>query len=103
MRKEEQMSSPLNQGLGGAPHQTKLNQSFGYLGGDPEMQFLPFSPNSTTGDPCLFGRQNDLIQVALKWVRLTTHNVGAGNINDITTHFRASIDQRQITGRGGPV
>ena len=54
MRKEEQMSSPLNQGLGGAPQQTKVNQSFGYLGGDPEMQILPFGPNSTAGDTCLF-------------------------------------------------
>src|ERR1700757_4692595 len=97
------MGSPFNQSLGSAPQQTKLNQSFGYLGGDPEMQFLPFSPNSTAGDASLFGRQNDLIQVALKWVRLTTHNIGARNINDITTHFGAGIDQKQITCRGGPV
>ena len=92
MRKEELMSSLLNQGLGGASQQTKLNQSFSYLERNPKMQFLPFSSKSTAGNTGFFGRKNDLIQVALKGIRVTTDDIRAGNINDITIHFCAGID-----------
>src|ERR1700745_2936069 len=96
------MSSLFNQDLGGASQQTKLNQSFGYLDRNPKMQFFPFSPKSTAGDTSLFGRQNDLIQVALEWVRIPTDDIGAGNIDDVAIHFRAGIDQKQIASRRGP-
>jgi hypothetical protein len=56
------------------------------------MQFLPFSPESTARNTGFFGCQNDLIQVALKWVRVTTDDIRTGNINDIPIHFCAGID-----------
>ena len=79
-----------------AAHDAHGDEARDHFDGAGEVNVGPLSASDAATDRAFLGVEDDLIEVALKWVRLTD-DVGAGDIGGVATDRSPGVHEDKIT------